>query len=461
MTAPVEAALVEKGWRGRNLVVHNGLILQPDGQLLRGGLIIRDGRIQAMGADIGADPELPCLDAGGHHVLPGVVDPQVHFRDPGLIHKEDLISASRACLRGGVTSFLEMPNTRPPTIDGPSLKAKLERAADVSRVHYGFFLGACGDGANLSVLLQDGKVGPLALACGIKMFMGTGHGVLECSNPAVQEAVFARGNKLIAVHAEDQQRIRQRREHLLAGEPRPADLHSIIQDPEAALLATRQALRLSERFQRRLHVLHLSTGAEAELLRREKTALVSTEVTPQHLLLNRSAYGRLGSLAQMNPPLREEEDNRVLWQALVDGVIDCIATDHAPHTLAEKALPYPRCPSGMPGVETSLPLMLTQARAGRCSVADVSRWMSGRPAELYGLEGKGRLAVGCHGDLTVVDLGTSRPVRNGEMVSKCGWSPFDGWELVGWPVATVVAGVVGYAHGVFHESCRGSALRFA
>ncbi len=454
------AAVENSAWQGQDLVVHNGLILQPDGQVLRGGLIIRDGRIQAIGADIMADPLLPSLDAGGHHVLPGVVDPQVHFRDPGLIHKEDLITASRACLRGGVTSFLEMPNTRPPTMDGPSLNAKLKRAADVSRVHYGFFLGACGDGTNLPVLEQDNQ-GPLALACGIKMFMGTGHGVLECSDPVVQEAVFAQGRKLIAVHAEDQQRILQRRQQLLATDPRPADLHSIIQDTEAALLATRHALRLSGRFQRRLHVLHLSTGAEAELLRREKTALVSTEVTPQHLLLNRSAYGRLGALAQMNPPLRDAEDNQVLWQALVDGVIDCIATDHAPHTLAEKARPYPQCPSGMPGVETSLPLMLTQAQAGRCSVADVSRWMSQRPAELYGLEGKGRLAVGWDGDLTVVDLRTIRPVRNGEMVSKCGWSPFDGWELVGWPVATVVAGVVGYAHGVFHEGCRGAALRFA
>ena len=456
MTTPME----HHPWRGQHLVVHNGLILQPDGGLLRGGLLIRDGCIQAIGAHITADDQLPCLDAEGRHVLPGVVDPQVHFRDPGLIHKEDLITASRACLRGGVTSYLEMPNTRPPTIDGASLEAKLERAADVSRVHYGFFLGACGDGANLPVLEQDNQ-GPLAQACGIKMFMGTGHGVLECSDPAVQEAVFAHGRKLIAVHAEDQQRIRERRERLLSTEPRPADLHSIIQDPEAALLATRHALRLSERFQRRLHVLHLSTGVEAELLRREKTALVSTEVTPQHLLLNRSAYGRLGALAQMNPPLRDEDDNRVLWQALVDGVIDCIATDHAPHTLAEKARPYPACPSGMPGVETSLPLMLTQAQAGRCSLADVSRWMSRRPAELYGLEGKGRLAVGYHGDLTVVDLQTIRPVRNGDMVSKCGWSPFEGWELVGWPVATVVAGVVGYAHGVFHEGCRGAALRFA
>jgi len=199
------------------------------------------------------------------------------------------------------------------------------------------------------------------------------------------EAVFAQGRKLIAVHAEDQQRIQQRRQALLHQGPPPGDLHSIIQDVEAALLATKRALHLSECFQRRLHVLHLSSGAEAELLGRKKTALVSTEVTPQHLLLNRSAYERLGSLAQMNPPLREEKDNQQLWQALVDGVIDCMATDHAPHTLREKALPYPQCPSGMPGVETCLPVMVSQAQAGRCSLADVSRWLSQRPAELYGL----------------------------------------------------------------------------
>lgn len=445
-----------KSWQGQDLVIHDALVLQPDGNVLGGGVLVRDGLISDIGSHVRADPTMPCLDAGGHHLIPGVIDPQVHFRDPGLTHKEDLTTATRACLRGGVTGFLDMPNTIPPTIDGHSLAAKLERAAAVSRVHYGFFLGACNDGSNLSCLADED--GPLTRACGIKMFMGTGHGPLDCRDPAVQEAVFARGSKLIAVHAEDQDRIEQRRQELLDTQPRPADLHSIIQDAETALRATRRALAFSERYGRRLHVLHVTTGAEAELLRHHKPAQVSAEVTPQHLLLDRSAYKRLGTLAQLNPPLREETDRQLLWQALVDGVIDCLATDHAPHTFAEKARPYPRSPSGMPGVETLLPAMLSLVQAGRCSLAQASRWLSEQPAALYGIANKGKIAVGRDADLAVVDLHTLRTVRDADMVSKCGWSPFRDWELAGWPVATVVAGVVGYERGVFNEDCRGSAL---
>ena len=445
-----------KSWQGQDLVIHDALVLQPDGDVLGGGVLVRDGLISDIGSHVRADPTMPCLDAGGHHLIPGVIDPQVHFRDPGLTHKEDLTTATRACLRGGVTGFLDMPNTIPPTIDGHSLAAKLERAAAVSRVHYGFFLGACNDGSNLSCLADED--GPLTRACGIKMFMGTGHGPLDCRDPAVQEAVFARGSKLIAVHAEDQDRIEQRRQELLDTQPRPADLHSIIQDAETALRATRRALAFSERYGRRLHVLHVTTGAEAELLRHHKPAQVSAEVTPQHLLLDRSAYKRLGTLAQLNPPLREETDRQLLWQALVDGVIDCLATDHAPHTFAEKARPYPRSPSGMPGVETLLPAMLSLVQAGRCSLAQASRWLSEQPAALYGIANKGKIAVGRDADLAVVDLHTLRTVRDADMVSKCGWSPFRDWELAGWPVATVVAGVVGYERGVFNEDCRGSAL---
>ena len=445
-----------KSWQGQDLVIHDALVLQPDGDVLGGGVLVRDGLISDIGSHVRADPTMPCLDAGGHHLIPGVIDPQVHFRDPGLTHKEDLTTATRACLRGGVTGFLDMPNTIPPTIDGHSLAAKLERAAAVSRVHYGFFLGACNDGSNLSCLADED--GPLTRACGIKMFMGTGHGPLDCRDPAVQEAVFARGSKLIAVHAEDQDRIEQRRQELLDTHPRPADLHSIIQDAETALRATRRALAFSERYGRRLHVLHVTTGAEAELLRHHKPAQVSAEVTPQHLLLDRSAYKRLGTLAQLNPPLREETDRQLLWQALVDGVIDCLATDHAPHTFAEKARPYPRSPSGMPGVETLLPATLSLVQAGRCSLAQACRWLSEQPAALYGIANKGKIAVGRDADLAVVDLHTLRTVRDADMVSKCGWSPFRDWELAGWPVATVVAGVVGYERGVFNEDCRGSAL---
>jgi len=225
------------------------------------------------------------------------------------------------------------------------------------------------------------------------------------------------------------------------------------------MAATRRALELSARHGRRLHILHLSTGAEAQWLREHKTSLVSTEVTPQHLLLDSSAYASRGSLVQMNPPLRSPQDREQLWQALLDGVIDCIATDHAPHTLEEKAKPYPHSPSGMPGVETSLVLMLTQVALGRCSLAQVARWMSLAPAELYGIPRKGQIAPGWDADLVLVDMDQARPVLREQVVSRCGWSPFEGWDLVGWPQATVVGGVVGYERGVFNEDCRGKALQ--
>jgi dihydroorotase len=217
---------------------------------------------------------------------------------------------------------------------------------------------------------------------------------------------------------------------------------------------------LSKKYQRRLHILHLSTAEEAEVLREDKPSWVTAEVTPQHLLLNTSAYEKIGTLAQMNPPLRLPHDNEVLWQALLDGVIDFIATDHAPHTLEEKAKGYPNTPSGMPGVETSLPLMLTQAMQGRCSVAQVANWMSTAVAKAYGIPNKGLIEPGYDADLVLVDLENYHPVLREEVVSKCGWSPFEGWSLTGWPVITIVGGQVVYEKGKLNTDVRGQALKF-
>ena len=228
----------------------------------------------------------------------------------------------------------------------------------------------------------------------------------------------------------------------------------------AALNATKLALKLSKKYQRRLHILHLSTGVEAELLRQDKPSWVTAEVTPQHLLLNTTAYEKIGTLAQMNPPLREPENNDILWQALLDGVIDFIATDHAPHTLEEKGKGYPNTPSGMPGVETSLPLMLTTAMQGRCTIAQVSHWMSTAPASAYGIPNKGAIAPGYDADLVLVDLDTYRPVLREELQTKCGWSPFEGWNLTGWPIITIVGGQVVYERGKLNTEVRGKALSF-
>lgn len=432
-------------------IIRSAQVLLPNGEFSRTDVAINQGKITTIGDNLQDTEDTEVIDAEGLTLLPGVIDPQVHFREPGLEHKEDLFTASCACAKGGVTSFLEMPNTRPLTINQATLDDKLQRAASKCVVNYGFFIGATAD--NLEDLLT---VNP---ACGIKIFMGSMHGDLLVSQEEKLEQIFAHGDRLIAVHAEDQARINQRRQQFV-GITTPS-IHSEIQDEQAALNATQLAVKLAKKYQRRLHILHLSTGIEAEWLRENKPAWVTTEVTPQHLLLNTTAYEQIGTLAQMNPPLRSPENNAILWQALLDGVIDFIATDHAPHTLEEKAKSYPHSPSGMPGVETSLALMLTEAMKGRCSVAQVSQWMSTAVAKGYNIPNKGLITPGYDADLILVDLNTYRPVVREELLTKSRWSPFEGWNLTGWTVLTMVNGEIVYQNGKVDTSKKGKALKFA
>jgi dihydroorotase len=431
------------------LKIQSTRMLLPDGSWLDGDVLVRDGKIAEIAPriDVAADRQ---IDGSGLTLLPGAIDPQVHFREPGLEHKEDLNTASRACVRGGITSFLEMPNTNPLTTTQAALNDKLDRAAAKSLVNYGFFIGATA--ANLPDLRTATP------ACGIKIFMGSAHGDLLVDTASKIEPIFAEGTRLIAVHAEDQGRITQRRQEF-AGITEPS-IHSQIQDNQAAVNATKLALELSNKYQRRLHILHLSTAEEVELLRIAKPDWVTAEVTPQHLLLNTDAYREIGTLAQMNPPLRSQHDNEVLWAGLLDGTLDFIATDHAPHTLEEKSRTYPNSPSGMPGVETSLPLMLTQAMAGKCTIAQVVNWMSTAVAKAYQIPNKGAIAVGYDADLILVDLDTYRPVTRDRLETKCGWSPFEGWNLTGYPVYTIVNGEVALDRGVINPNVRGKALQF-
>lgn len=431
------------------LLIRNARIAQPDGRLVEGDLLCEAGRIERIAPHIDARAE-ETLDARGLVCLPGVMDPQVHFREPGKEYKEDLASGSRAAVKGGVTSFLEMPNTDPPTVSQAALDDKLARAAEKCVAHYGFFIGATPD--NLEVL------NTAAPTPGIKIFMGASTGSLLVDRREDLERIFAHGTRLIAVHAEDEARIRARRAQY-AGRSDPA-VHSEIRDVETALNATRLALELSKRYRRRLHILHLSTAAEVELLRRDKPAWVTAEAIPNHLFLDIGDYERLGTLVQMNPPIRTREDVAALWRALRDGVLDFIATDHAPHTLAEKRRPYPDSPSGMPGVETALPLMLTAMKEGRCTLAEIQKWMCWGPAQAYGVANKGKLLEGWDADLTLVDLETYRPVRNEELYTKVRWSPFAGRELTGWPQYTIVGGAIVYDRGRIREGVRGRPLRF-
>ncbi|MEM8779897.1 MAG: dihydroorotase [Cyanobacteria bacterium P01_G01_bin.49] len=432
------------------LLIRHARILLTEGEFLLGDVLIEQGKISEIASEISETNSSNIIDATGLTLLPGVIDPQVHFREPGLEYKEDLFTATCACAKGGVTSFLEMPNTRPLTITQAALDHKLQLADQKCLVNYGFFIGATPD--NLPDLLTANP------SCGIKIFMGSSHGALLVSQEEELEPIFAKGSRLIAVHAEDQNRIKQRRQEF-SGMTNPA-IHSEIQDEIAALNATKLALKLSKKYQRRLHILHLSTGIEAEFLRQEKPTWVTAEVTPQHLLLNTDAYEKIGTLAQMNPPLRSPENNQILWQALLDGVIDFIATDHAPHTLEEKAKGYPSSPSGMPGVETSLPLMLTQAMAGKCTIAQVSNWMSTAPAKAYQIPNKGIIQPGYDADLVLVDLNNYHPVVRKDLQTKCGWSPFEGWDLTGWPIVTIVGGKIVYERGKLNTEVRGKALQF-
>ena len=385
------------------------------------------------------------VDAKGLHLLPGVVDDQVHFREPGLTHKEDLYTASRACAKGGVTTFLEMPNTNPNTITLDALERKLALAAGKCLVNYGFYIGATPD--NVDVLKQAQRTP------GIKIFIGSSTGNLLVDSQAALERIFAETTLPACAHCEDETTVRANTARF-AGTTDIRD-HSRIRDHQAAIIATRRALDLAKRHKHRFHVLHVSTGAETALLA-EHDNLITAEVCPHHLFFNVDDYARLGSLVQMNPSIKMKEDNEQLWQALHDGLIQVIATDHAPHTLEEKRQPYPKSPSGLPAVENSLALMLNQVHQDRCTIEQVVRWMCDAPARVWDVVDKGRIAVGYDADLVLVDLNKTATIRNDEQETKNKWSPWHGETLTGWPVRTWVMGHEVFREGVIDESHRGS-----
>ncbi|MBI2479337.1 MAG: dihydroorotase [Planctomycetia bacterium] len=384
------------------------------------------------------------VDGKGLHLLPGVIDDQVHFREPGLTHKEDLYTASRACAKGGVTTFLEMPNTNPNTISQEALESKLAMAAGKCLVNYGFYIGATPDNVNE---LKHAHRTP-----GIKIFIGSSTGNLLVDSQDALERIFAETTLTACAHCEDETTVRANTERL-AGTTDIRD-HSRIRNHEAAIIATRRAIDLAKRHKHRFHVLHVSTGVETPLLA-DHGNLITAEVCPHHLFFNVDDYARLGSLVQMNPSIKTKEDNKQLWQALIDGLIQVIATDHAPHTLEEKRQPYPKSPSGLPAVENSLALMLNQVHQGRCTIEQVVQWMCAAPARVWDIVDKGRIAVGYDADLVLVDLNKTATIRNEEQETKCKWSPWHGESLTGWPVRTWVMGHEVFRDGVIDESRRG------
>jgi len=369
------------------------------------------------------------VDATGKHLLPGVIDDQVHFREPGLTHKEDLAHASRGCAKGGVTSFLEMPNTIPNTITQSVLEDKLAIASKSSLVNYGFYIGATPN--NVDELKHASRTP------GIKIFIGSSTGDLLVDEQAALEKIFAETTLTICAHCEDETMVRANAQKF-ADSTDVAD-HSKVRNHEAALVATKRAIDLADRHNHRFHVLHVSTADEVALIA-EASDLITSEVCPHHLFFNVDDYSRLGSLVKMNPSIKNKADNVALWQGLLDGVIDIVATDHAPHTMEEKRKAYPACPSGLPAVENSLALILNQVAAGKCTIEQVVKWMCSGPAKIWNIQNKGSIEVGFDADLVLVDLDLKQTVLNENQQTKCGWSPWHGESLTGWPIATWVMG---------------------
>ena len=388
------------------------------------------------------------VDGTGLHLLPGCIDPQVHFRDPGQPEREDLGSGSAAAVSGGITSFLDMPNNVPSitTLDG--MQGKLDTAAKKCVNNYGFFIGATEDNvADLQEAVGT-KEKPIAIPgiCGIKIFMGASTGTLLVSDRVALEKIFTETAGLIAVHAEDEDRMNERKK-LVEGRTDIA-AHAYYRDDITALLATKLSVELAIKTGHRLHILHLTSGIEADYLadyctlpsKAEQHPIITTEVLPQHLTFDETDVDEQGVRLQMNPPIRYAADREILWSRLRDGTIQCIATDHAPHTLENKAKGFPNAHSGMPGVETSLSVMLTNVNDGKCSLEDVVRWMSTDVADCYQMIGKGKLEVGYDGDVVLVDMAAKAVVEDENSWTRVGWNPFRGRELTGWPVLTVVEG---------------------
>ncbi|MEW5728835.1 MAG: dihydroorotase [Pseudomonadota bacterium] len=434
-----------------DLIIRGGTTVTPNGTGVA-DIGVRGGRIAAIGSLSGASAAEE-IDAVGLHVLPGVIDSQVHFREPGMEHKEDLSTGTAAAAMGGVVAIFEMPNTKPSTTTADAIRDKLRRAEGRAWTDHAFFIGAAGD--NIDHLAEWERIPGCA---GIKIFMGSSTGSLLVADDDTLARVLAQGFRRIAVHCEDEYRLEERKP--IAEQGAHPRVHHQWRDAETALRATQRLVRLAEAARRRVHVLHVTTADEMAFLAGHKD-LATVETTPQHLTLAApECYERLGTLAQMNPPIREAHHREALWRAVNDGVVDVLGSDHAPHTLDEKAKPYPQSPSGMTGVQTLVPLMLDHVNAGRLSLERFVDLTSAGVARIYNLAGKGRVALGYDADFTIVDMKAERVITNQWIVSRCGWTPFDGTRVTGWPTATIVRGRAVMRDGQLIGDPAGRPVRF-
>ncbi len=433
----------------KKILIKNGFLTNSK-TISKADILISNGKVSKIGSLSNAKVDYT-IDASNKYVVPGIIDPQVHFRDPGLTHKEDLNTGSMSAAAGGITTFFEMPNTSPSTTTIEKLNEKYQTASQKSLVNYSFFLGATPDNID--------EIKKLEGNCGIKIFMGSSTGDLLVDNDVALEEIFKLSNRVIAIHGEDEKILKQS-SSLIHGEN--FSNHTKARPVKAAVEATTKAISLALKYKKRLHVLHLSTAEEVEIIREHKsTGLITCETTPQHLLMHApDIYDKIGAFAQMNPPIRGKRHQDELWKGLLDGTVDCIATDHAPHTLNEKSLPYGKAPSGMPGVQTSLTLMLNQVSEGKISLKNVIKWMSENPANIYKVKNKGAIKIGYDADITIIDMNKEKIIQNSDMHSKCGWTAFNGEKTKGWPITTIVNGNIVYENENLNLDIRGEKVLF-
>jgi dihydroorotase len=433
-----------------DVILKGAVVVNHDGEGER-DIAIADGRIAALG-DLGRATADEAIDCRGLHILPGVIDTQVHFREPGLTHKEDLETGSRGAVLGGVTAVFEMPNTDPLTVTEAALADKVKRAHRRMHCDFAFFVGGTRENTKDIPELER-----LPGCAGIKVFMGSSTGALLVEDDEGVRNILKAIRRRASFHAEDEYRLNERKALRVAGDPRS---HPVWRDEIVALSATQRLVRLARETGKRVHVLHVTTAQEMEFLKGHKD-VASVEVTPHHLTLEApGCYERLGTRAQMNPPVRDAGHRAAIWRGLAQGVVDVLGSDHAPHTLEEKAKPYPASPSGMTGVQTLVPIMLDHVNAGRLSLQRFVDLTSAGPARLFGIACKGRIAVGYDADLTVVDLKRRATITNRWIASRAGWSPYDGVNLIGWPVGTYVRGRKAMWEGDVTMPSQGEAVRF-
>lgn len=433
-----------------DLILTGGTVVNHDGKGVR-DIGVKDGRIAAMG-ELGQASAGETIDCTGLHVLPGVVDSQVHFREPGMEHKEDLETGSRAAVLGGVTTVFEMPNTDPLTTSESALADKVRRATGRMHCDFAFWVGGTRDNA-----AYVGELERLPGAAGIKVFMGSSTGSLLVEDDEGVASILRNTRRRAAFHSEDEFRLRARLGERVEDDP---SSHPVWRDEIAALDCTQRLVRLARQARARIHVLHVSTAEEIDFLEGHKD-VATCEATPHHLTFTAEDYARLGTLLQMNPPVRAARHRTGIWRGVEQGIVDVLGSDHAPHTLAEKARTYPASPSGMTGVQTLVPVMLDHVNAGRLTIERFVDLTSHGPQRIFGMARKGRIAAGYDADFTIVDLKRRETITNAGQGSRAGWTPHDGRSVTGWPVGTIIRGRRVMWEGEIVTPSQGRAVEFS